>query len=423
MSNSPTLPPVAGSLRKTTPLPALATESDARVQAALAANARTEASLTGLFRAIQQLGNGIGGAREANESLTLELEGLRDLLGAANEQQQILERKIAELERVLDRTRKEHKEERVFLIDQQDLFLVKLLDEQELELKQRDGDLETLRGRLAELERRNQVALAPTLVQPSAAPTPVPSAQLDPPVASTDSELDRAERAELERTAQKLAEDRERARETVARLQTQRDEAQNAVERISKERDEALHEIHRLKSELGGPRIPLSTRPPSTETRRDSSPTRAPAAPLTLEQEARFNAALPASSPAASSAPPSSPAASSTSESRKGQPISSVLRPPRSNPHASPIPSRLSPPPPRLSPLPASLPPEELRRALTSSSPVRPSPDSRSGLKQKPEASTRPLIGYSLGTGSIEPELLEGATLRSPIPPPGSVKR
>ena len=50
--------------------------------------AREEAvrySLTGLFRAIQQLGNGLGGAREANESLTLELEGLRDLLGVARE--------------------------------------------------------------------------------------------------------------------------------------------------------------------------------------------------------------------------------------------------------------------------------------------------------------------------------------------------
>ncbi|HEY3254834.1 MAG TPA: hypothetical protein VGJ91_12830, partial [Polyangiaceae bacterium] len=100
MSNSPTLPPVAGQQRKPTPLPALpalATESDARVQAALAANARAEASLTSLFRAIQQLGNGVGGAREANESLTLELEGLRDLLGTASEQQHILEAKIAQL--------------------------------------------------------------------------------------------------------------------------------------------------------------------------------------------------------------------------------------------------------------------------------------------------------------------------------------
>ena len=31
-------------------------------------------------------------------------------------------------------------------------------------------------------------------------------------------------------------------------------------------------------------------------------------------------------------------------------------------------------------------------------------------MKQKPDASTRPLVGYSLGTGSVEPESLEGAT-------------
>ncbi|HEY3256202.1 MAG TPA: hypothetical protein VGJ91_19725, partial [Polyangiaceae bacterium] len=290
------------------------------------------------------------------------------------------------------------------LIDQQDLFLVKLLDEQELELKQRDGDLETLRGRLAELERRDQVALAPTLVQPSAPPAAVEVALRDQPVDSVGSELDRAEHAELERTAQKLAEDRERARETVARLQAQRDEAQSAVARISKERDDALQEIYRLKSELGGPRIPLSTRPPSTEVRRDSSPGRAPE-----------------SAPSASAALPSS-----ANDGPKGQPISSILRPPRSNPELSPIPSRLSPPPARISPPPTarslSQPPEELRRALTSTSVSEPSLAAQSPLKQKPDASTRPLVGYSLGTDSVEPELVEGAA-RSHHPPPGSAKR
>src|SRR5262245_61874197 len=76
MSHEPTLPPTAELQRSPTPLPVLASESDARLQAALAASARADASLTGLFRAIQQLGNGLGGAREANESLALELEGL-----------------------------------------------------------------------------------------------------------------------------------------------------------------------------------------------------------------------------------------------------------------------------------------------------------------------------------------------------------
>jgi len=397
MSNSPTLPPVAGSQRKPTPLPVLAAETDVRVQAALAASARAEASLTSLFRAIQQLGNGVGGAREANESLTLELEGLRDLLGEASERQLIFERKITELELVLDRTRQEHAQERTYFIDQQDLFLVKLLDEQELELKQRDAELDTLRGRLAELERRGQVALAPTLVQVSAPPAPVQLPPLVQPAESASSEQDRAERAELERTAQKLAEDRERARETVARLQAQRDEAQNAVARIGKELDDARHEIHRLKSELGGPRIPLSTRPPSTETR-----------------------------PPASSASMSSPLAGSP-DSRQPQPISSVLSPPPGNPHASAIPSRLSPPPARLSPrlsAPAdSQPPEELRRALTGPSSLQPPVDGGSTSRQKTEASMRPLGGYALGTGSVEPERLEAATQLSPSLPPASVKR
>ncbi|MEI9948908.1 MAG: hypothetical protein WDO74_07980 [Pseudomonadota bacterium] len=329
----------------------MATESDVRLQAALVASARAEASLTGLFRAIQQLGNGVGGAREANESLTLELEGLRDLLGATSERQQVFERKVAELELVLDRTRKEHARERGFLIDQQDLFLVKLIDEQELELKRRDDDLDTLRGRLAELERSDSVTLPPPAVQPSSEPyAAVRLVELDQPAESASSELDRAELAELERTAQKLAEDRERARETVARLQAQRDEAQNAVARIGKERDDAFHEIHRLKSELGGPRIPMSTLPPSNETRRDSSAARAQAARLSLDQlaleghlgQAVSPASLP-TSPPASFASASSPIMSSASDSPRGQPISSVLRPPRSNPYASPIPSRLSP--------------------------------------------------------------------------------
>jgi hypothetical protein len=424
MSNSPTLPPVAGPQRIPTPLPALASESDARVQAALAASARAETSLTGLFRAIQQLGDGVGGAREANESLTIELEGLRDLLGAASEQQQIFGRKIAELELVLDRTRKEHAQERVFLIDQQDLFLVKLLDEQELELKQRDSVVHALRARLAELEQRDPSIAEPPSVQGSRQP-PATIAELDQPAVSVGSELDRAERAELERTAQKLAEDRERARETVLRLQMQRDEAQNAVLRIGQERDDALREIYRLKSELGGPRIPLSTRPPSGESRRDSSPARAQAAAPTLAQlelEARIGHESAQASAPESSTVASSPFANFANDSRNAQPISSILSPPRGNPDVSLIPSRLSPPPARPFPSPASLPPEELRRALTSSSSVQPSADNRAPLRQERDGSTRPLGGYSLGTGSIQPERLEAATQRL-SKPPGSSKR
>jgi hypothetical protein len=393
------------------------------MQAALAASARAEASLSGLFRAIQQLGNGVGGAREANESLTIELEGLRDLLGVASERQQIFERKISELERVLDRTRQEHARERVFLIDQQDLFLVKLLDEQELELKKRDVELDALRAKLAELEHDELENAPPLSARPSNAEA-TPLIQPENSAGAAGAEQDLAERAELERTAQRLAEDRERARETVLRLQMQRDEAQNAVVRIGKERDEALHEIHRLRSELGGPRIPLSTRPPSGEIRRDSNPARVHAGAPTLAQleaEARFGQQS-SKVPGSSSGSLSSPFASAASDSTNAQPISSILSPPPSNPHELPIPSRLSPPPLRLSPSPASLPPEELRRALTGPSSVRPSADNRAPLEQKQATSTRPTGGYSLGTGDVEPERLEAAPQRTSNPP-GSIKR
>jgi hypothetical protein len=67
-------------------------------------------------------------------------------------------------------------------------------------------------------------------------------------------------------------------------------------------------------------------------------------------------------------------------------------------------------------------PPEELRAALTGVHfPPLNAESSRPPLKQKPDPSTRPLIGYSLGAGSIRPERLEGVALSSK--PPASSKK
>jgi hypothetical protein len=422
MSTSPTPPPVTIPARTQTPHPAaLSNESDTRLQAALSASAHAEASLSGLFRAIQHLDSGLGGAREANELLTAELEGLREVLGRASDQQLIFERKVAELESVLDRTEKEHDRERAFLIDQQDAFLVKLLDEQEADLKHREGELYILRGRIRELELRGPAELAPALESEASEPRPL---QLLEPTRSsepTESERLRSEQDELARTAQKLAEDRERARETVARLLAQRDEAQTAVLRISKERDDALLTIHRLKSELGGPRIPLSTRPPRPDTRRESSGarTRVDSTAPTLDQlglEARLE--RPADSSWPSSPSPSLDWAASIPT------ISSVLNPPPGNPNAAPLPTRLSPLPSRLvSSARQSPPPDELQRALPSSPPLQSSRANRPPLQQQAVPSSRPLGGYSLDGGSIETEHLEGAHVPSRSAPPGSGKR
>jgi hypothetical protein len=417
MSSSPTLPPATGPQRidrRPTPLPSLTAQSDVRVQAAIAASARAEASLSGLYRAIQHLGTGVGGAREANELLTHELEALRDMLGAANEQQLAFKQKVAQLEQALDRSRKDAEREREFLTDQHDAFIVDLMDEQEGELERRDRDLTVLRERLAEIERRSTVETVP----PPTVDTRGSGRMRVAKVEDEGTALDRAERAELERTAQKLAEDRERARETVARLQAQRDEAQGAVTRITKERDDALSQINRLKSELGGPRIPLSTRPPPVESRKPDAATtkppaassKIPAAELTLDHleiDARLGRPT-VSAPQLNLPPRNSPLSSPSAAPRPTAPapsISSIVTPPRSNPLAAPLPPRLSPPP------------EELRIALTASPALQPlGASSRPPLKQKPDVSTRPLVGYSLNDDSVEPERLEGVRLSKPPP-------
>ncbi|HEY4104513.1 MAG TPA: hypothetical protein VGM44_11510 [Polyangiaceae bacterium] len=444
MSSSPTVPPHPRPQRverKPTPLPSLTAQSDARVQAAIAASARAEASLSGLFRALQHLGSGLGGAREANESLTQELEALRDMLGAANEQQLAYKNKVELLERALNQARADGERERKFLIDEHDAFIVDLLDEQEGELEKRDRDLHVLRGRLSEIERRDQL---PTVPPPNADASSSARMRVAQKLEDDGSALVRAERAELERTAQKLAEDRERARETVSRLQAQRDEAQATVVRVTKERDDALDQVRRLKAELGGPRLPLSTRPPPVESRRPELPLskppalasksgseltldsldfdgalgRAPlsAAPVNAPESSLLKATAPAPALGSVVAPPrpnplAAPAFAPAP--RSGPQTSSV---PRSNPQTSPTPRSnplAAPPPARLSP-----PPDELRLALTSSPVLQPlGASTRPPLKQKPDVSLRPLVGYSLGDEEIEAEQIEGVRLSKP--PPG----
>ena len=54
--------------------------------AVLAASTRAGASLSALYRAIQQVTDGVTDARQANEHLTQELSRVREMLGASNEE-------------------------------------------------------------------------------------------------------------------------------------------------------------------------------------------------------------------------------------------------------------------------------------------------------------------------------------------------
>lgn len=445
LSSSPTLPPAPGVPRierRLTPLPSLNAQSDARVQAAIAASARAEASLSSLFRAIQSLDTGLGGAREANELLTRELEALREMVGAANEQQLGAKQKATLLEQALDRARKDAEREKQFLTEQHDAFIVDLMDEQEGELERRDAELHTLREELANLRARQAELEKQERVSSRDLPT-MPPPNFDARSSSRmrvaermdeGTALDRAERIELERTAHKLAEDRERARETVQRLQAQRDDAQSTVTRVTKERDDALAQIFRLKAELGGPRIPLSTRPPQQDSRKPEAPAHSSKPPkgidLTLDsieidpQLGLVQVRTPQLEVPALPSIQQKPTA-------PAPPITSVMSPPsskpsdvgaapRSNPLAAPKAPRVSALAAPLStsqPPNASPPPDELRSALTSSPALQPlGASSRPPLKQKPDVSTRPLVGYSLNDEHVEPEQIEGVRLSKPPP-------
>lgn len=149
-------------------------------------------------------------------------------------------------------------------------------------------------------------------------------------------------------------------RDTLARLHAEREEARVAAAHASRERDQLQTEIARLKSVEPSSSSGAAAAPIPLVVRGESA--RVTAARLDRELEA-----------------PRSP-------SQMGSP---VRRP--------------------------SVPPEELRAAITEAAlehAVRPAPSSRSGLKQKPDPSTRPLIGYSL-SGDLPEERIEN-------PRPGS---
>jgi hypothetical protein len=137
-----------------------------------------------------------------------------------------------------------------------------------------------------------------------------------------------------------------------------------------------------------------------------------PAAALTLdtlEIDARLNR-VPVSTPQLDAASGRSAPNAALKPTSPAPPIRSSVTPPRSNPLAASVPPRPSPTP------------DERPHALSSSPALQPlGASSRPPLKQKPDASTRPLVGYSMSDESVEAERLEGVRLSKP--PPGHDKR
>ncbi|HEV8247158.1 MAG TPA: hypothetical protein VGP93_15380 [Polyangiaceae bacterium] len=361
-----------------------------RVQAALAASNRTEASLSQLLRAVQSLNEGVSGAREANVQLVSELEKLREMLGTSNEQQLGLRNRVTALEKELEQAREVSARERVFLTEQHDSFITSLIEDHEAAVAE-------LKAELEQVQKRAE--------QPRTDPDPSP------------------------RGTDKVVAERERTRETLLKLQTQRDEAQAAVARITRERDLVLAELAQMRIQQGmseamrdGGSSPTASKPASSPTA--SSRPLVPAL-SSLKASSPAGSATPSSRPPravkpTSNRPSASPPASSN---RSGPPLSSlrstapmgVNRPPSSRPTAPPLdfktPSRPSPPPSELA---AALTPPVLGQV--SPPPASEQPTSSAPMKPKPDPSTRPLVGYSL-TDSSE-ERVDTSRLTNPTRPP-----
>lgn len=231
-----------------------------RVQAALVAGTRTEASLSALFRAVREMSDGLNGARESTGQLVEELSSAKRLLRVATDRNAELEDELRRLRgehsaalESLDLERARASRERAFLVEEQDRFLAALIEEH-------DDALEAL-----EAKHRSG----------SAAERTMPGGRAQPLIDSRSSEAPGAdaltrELARARREIDALTAERNRSREVLRRLQAQRDEAQRALGATGPARRDALR--------TGPPPLdPAPTQPvPATSTaasQRKTNPT------------------------------------------------------------------------------------------------------------------------------------------------------
>jgi hypothetical protein len=103
---------------------------------ALVEVARTEANMGLLLRGLKHLENGAIAAREANTELMHELDALRTHLARSHDEEQAMRFRMGQLEQLLDVIRHETTRERAFLIEQQDLFLLEIMNDHERQLSE-----------------------------------------------------------------------------------------------------------------------------------------------------------------------------------------------------------------------------------------------------------------------------------------------
>lgn len=352
-------------------------EDEQTVQAALLASTRAEATLSSLYRAIQQVTAGVSGAREANDQLAAELQRVREMLGASNEQRLSLKSQVLLLEQQLVELRDEAIREREFLLAEQDKFITGLLEEH-------DGVVNRLVHEREEAIARAKASDTLPPQRRNTSPgmgegghhTPVPGRLSDPGV-------------DPERNIERLMAERERAREVLRRLQTQRDEAQQALTKMTEERDAIQAELARIApARVASPRPAMSMQ----DIRRTQ-----PAVPLAVHRTT-------------DPAPPEQNSAIGESVEIEDR----VTAPPDAPTHeAAIVASRPSIPVPR--PLSSQeAPTDPPKRPQHTAAPISPP---KPPLPRKPDPTSRPLGGYSMSGEALGEHDVDTTPAQSVRPP------
>lgn len=372
------------------------------VQAALAAGTRTGASLSALFRAVEQMTDGLSGAREANEQLVGELRAMHEALVQRTAENASLEDQLAALtsERdnalgELEQLRHDAAQEHEFLLEEQDRFLAALLEDHEQALSALRRELDE--GRTGPVANERDMATDPGMLVGDAHRTDTARELLD-----------------ARRTIEKLMTERTRSREMLRRLQAQRDEAQAALATAQRDAG-ALNVVVHTAPAKPNPDAVITEPPHQAVATKNNPPSRQ--GRTTDPQGPLARAADDARSDRKTDPLPRSALARALEASRPSEGHDALEAPTPPGPigavaGAAPVApqQRTITTPGLAAPTPT---PDELKSALTTPT----SPHNKPALKRKPDPATRSIGGYSLGRNEVESDRIEGTPPDSPKPP------
>lgn len=324
---------------------------------------QVDAKLEELEGIARQMALAIAETRDAQQAFA---EALKEVPPANPEPPRAQEdqQEVAALKRALSELQERSRQERQFIVEEHDRFLSSILDEHERTVLELQVERDALRSELAGVRSSSEAETLP----------PAASALTGPPdpeaLAIEDLRL-RLER--VNKTVDRLTEEREQAREALKRLQAQRDAAQAALEQIHRERRGQGAELRAAGlTSLSSPPPVKSGGAVPTESTSSTRPSRLP----TLR---------PRPEPVALKHVPEPSAASGLAQTDSVPPLElrgAVTGPPR-------------------------------RTAAREGASILSQASRPPLLKRKPDPTERPLVDYSFTGGDIEAEHL-GASSRPP---------